>query len=288
MLEQAPYPLAAQGDLVNVLSLNINGLKSAIGKGWLQWLESGNWDVVCLQEVKSHPGSLPLLLIESLGYRALWHPARRKGYSGVAIWSRLPLESVEYGLGIPEFDIEGRAIRARIGGIRVTSVYVPAGSASSQRQAYKERFLAALQAWCQSDLVENPEQLVAGDLNIARRPLDVDHPDAAAGHSGFLEHEREWLERWLDQGWLDAFATLHPQQFSPTWWWRGGTESLAGPRWRLDYQLVSRALWPRVRAVTHWPQIEVSDHCPVGLELAGPGKEHTEGQLEAPKRQPDR
>jgi exodeoxyribonuclease-3 len=252
---------------MNIVSYNVNGIRAAIAKGLLDWIDEHPFDIVCVQETKAHSGSVPVLLIESLGYQHHWHSAKRKGYSGVATFSKQRPTLIEKGMGIPEFDDEGRVLRTDFGELTVVNCYFPNGSSRPERQAYKMRFLQTFAAWVEELQHQRPNLIVVGDFNIARQAIDVYQSARHQGSSGFLPEEREWLQRWLDTGFVDAFRKLHPLEISYSWWSNRGSARENNQGWRIDYQAVSQHLGNSIRAVSHLRETIHSDHCPVLLEI---------------------
>ena len=257
---------------MRIASWNVNGLRACARKGFLGFLEDSRADVVGLQEVRAFERQLAPEVRAPAGWHAVFSPAERAGYSGVALYSREPPARVETALGEARFDAEGRLVIARFGRLTVASVYFPKGSGrgrDNSRVPYKLDFYAALFDRLQALRRRGPV-LVAGDYNTAREPLDLARPAANAKTSGFLPQERAELTRWLDAGWVDTFRARHPGQAGHyTWWrqWGGAREKNVG--WRIDYVLASPAAARRVTDAFIWPHVTGSDHCPVGVDLSG-------------------
>ena len=252
---------------MKIITYNINGIRSAIQKGLIDWIEDHNYDVICLQETKAHSGSVPVLLLESIGYQHCWHSAKRKGYSGVATFSKIKPCHVERGMGLDKYDVEGRILRTDFGNLTIINCYVPNGSASQIRHRFKLEFLEEFTHWIEEIRREQPRIIVAGDLNIARSPLDVPEHLIEANVSGFRSDERQWLERRLEQNFVDSFRLQNPDWRSHTWWPPTNPARTDRGAWRIDYQLVSEPLQSSIQNVSHLKNTFYSDHCPVLLEI---------------------
>ncbi len=248
---------------MRIISFNVNGLRAALGKGLTDFLQQHQPDIVCLQELKNHEPALP----ESSAYRAYWHPAERKGYSGVAILSRQPAQQVTYGLGVADFDCEGRVLRVDYQHFSVLSVYVPSGSSQPQRQDFKMDFLAALSLHLDKLLKEQRPVIVCGDFNIAHQNIDLTNWKQNQKNSGFLPEERAWLDALLANGWIDAYRqAVGPEQAAYSWWSLRSGARARNVGWRLDYQFCSAELRNSILKANIPPQPIMSDHAPVILD----------------------
>lgn len=252
---------------MKIVTYNVNGVRSAIEKELIEWMETNNFDVVCLQETKAHSGSVPVLLIESLGFRHHWHSAKRKGYSGVATFSKSEPTLIQKGMGIPEYDDEGRVLRTDVGDLTILNCYFPNGGAGPERHSFKMRFLRDFCVWVKSLRTERPNLIVVGDYNIAHQEIDIADADRNQHRSGFLPEERQWMTQWFEAGFVDAFRRLHPADISYTWWRPTPYGRQLDNGWRLDYQSVSEGIADRIKSVTHMHDAFHSDHCPVLLEI---------------------
>jgi exodeoxyribonuclease III len=256
---------------MRIVSWNVNGLRACAKKGFPRFLGSSRADVAGLQEVRALPQQLDTEACIPAGWHAYFAPAKRPGYSGVAIYARCEPDDVEIGLGDPRFDDEGRLITARFGKTYVVNGYFPKGSGKNRdnsRVPYKLAFYGAV-----FDLVQRLERrgsvFVIGDFNTAREGIDLARPKDNARTSGFLPEERAELTRWTDAGWIDTFRVRHPGENGHyTWWrqWGGARERNVG--WRIDYVLASTAAAKRVTDAFIWPHVRGSDHCPVGVDVA--------------------
>jgi exodeoxyribonuclease-3 len=253
---------------MKIISYNVNGIRSALSKNWLAWLQATNADVVCLQEIKATPDVLTdLYLIEQLGYEHYWFPAEKKGYSGTAIFTRITPKHVEYGCGIPEYDREGRNIRVDFEELSVMSAYFPSGSSGEERQSFKFKFLDEFGEYLQQLKWAHPKLVVSGDYNICHRPIDIHNPKSNANSSGFLPAEREWMENFIQSGFIDSFRHFNPEPHNYTWWSFRANARAKNLGWRIDYNMASKELEPHLKRAAILPEARHSDHCPVLLEL---------------------
>lgn len=255
---------------MKIISYNVNGIRAALRKDWLLWLQTESPDVVCLQEIKASPDQFPieLALIEALGYEHYWYPAQKKGYSGTAILTRKSPQKVTYGCGHEDYDFEGRMIRADFEDFSVMSVYFPSGTTGDIRQTFKYRFLDDFQLYTDELKKEIPNLVISGDYNICHRAIDIHNPVSNANSSGFLPAEREWMENFINSGYTDSFRHFNPDPHHYTWWsYRAGARA-RNLGWRIDYNMVSQALSPRIKAARILPNAVHSDHCPIVLELS--------------------
>ncbi len=254
---------------MKIISYNVNGIRSAISKNWLQWLQASDADVVCLQEIKVQLDQIPmeLKMIEDLGYHHYWYPAQKKGYSGVAILSKKKPNHVEYGCGHELFDYEGRMIRADFDDLSVISVYMPSGTTGDERQTIKYELMDYFEKYVRELSWKYPELVISGDYNICHRPIDIHNPKSNANSSGFLPEERAWMEEFLNSGFIDSFRYFNNEPHNYTWWsFRAGSRD-KNLGWRIDYQLVTKELEKRLKRVAILSEVKHSDHCPILLEL---------------------
>ena len=257
---------------MTIATYNVNGIRAALKKGLLDWLRAGRYDVVCLQEVKAREEQVDLTELAALGYAWAWHPADKPGYSGVAtLWREaggLSPKRVASGCAIADFDCEGRVLRTDFDDLALLNVYFPSGSSGEARQAMKMRFLHELGGYLARVRAEQPNLVVVGDYNIAHTERDIHNAKANKKSSGFLPEERSWMSGFLAGGMVDAWRALHPDAVEYTWWsYRGGARA-RNKGWRLDYQMVSEPLRPRLRAARHTPEAQQSDHCALVVEYA--------------------
>ncbi len=253
--------------MAKIITYNVNGIRSALSKGWIDWLKATDPDVVCLQEIKATPDQIDSAPIQDLGYHLYWYPAQKKGYSGVAIFSKIKPDHVEYGCGIKKYDDEGRVLRLDFGAISVMSIYMPSGSSGEERQAFKMIWLADFHNYITSLKVSRNKLILCGDYNICHQPIDIHNPKSNANSSGFLPEEREWIGNFMKAGFIDTFRHFNKEPHHYTWWSFRANSRAKNLGWRIDYNLVSANLENNLRHVAILPEARHSDHCPVLLEL---------------------
>ncbi|MGO8694800.1 MAG: exodeoxyribonuclease III [Rectinemataceae bacterium] len=258
--------------MIRLMSWNVNGIRSCASKGLFEWLETASPDVLSLQETKAHPDQLPAeFLAPSDGhgeqYRAYWASAKRRGYSGTAIFSKREPRAISF-LGSADFDDEGRGLVADFGDFTLVSAYFPNSQEGGARLDYKLRFCDAVLALCDKLVAAGKHVVVAGDYNIAHKPIDLANPKANEGNPGYLPEERAWMDRYTSSGYVDSLRHFNKEAGQYTWW----TYRVPGARernvgWRLDYHCVDESLIPAVKAASIHPEVQGSDHCPVSLDL---------------------
>ncbi len=255
---------------MRIVSWNVNGLRACARKGFARFLIRSGADVVGVQEVRARPEQLEPRIRSPRGWHTAFVAAERKGYSGVALYSREKPDAIETSLGEPRFDVEGRFIVARFGRMSMANVYFPKGSGTARdnsRVAYKLEFYRAVFERVQQLRKRGPV-FVMGDFNTAHEEIDLARPRANARSSGFLPEERAEFSRWLEAGWVDTFRRQHPGEGGHyTWWRQWGNARAENVGWRIDYVLASPSASRRVRDAFIWPQITGSDHCPVGVDI---------------------
>ena len=250
-----------------IVSYNVNGIRAAVKKGLVDWMKDGDYDILCVQETKAQLEQVDTSPFEELGYQHHWFSAEKKGYSGVATFSKQAPDQVIEGCGIEKYDREGRILRTDFGELTLLNCYFPSGTSGDERQVFKMDFLRDFFDWIAELRKERPQLLIVGDYNIAHTPIDIHDPVRNKKSSGFLPEEREWLTGWFDSGFVDAYRHLHPEKVEYSWWsYRAGArEKNIG--WRLDYFLVSESLKPQIASAGIHPHYQESDHCPVSLTL---------------------
>lgn len=250
---------------MRIATWNVNGIRAVLSKGALNWAWDSALDVLCLQEVKARPEQLTETQRASLKMPFVWNAAQRPGYSGVATFHRQPPDETVLGLDDARFDGEGRVIRTRHHDLVLFNVYFPSGQRGHDRVEYKLAFYARLLKLCDELHQRGEKVIITGDFNTAHQPIDLKNSRQNQKTSGFLPEEREWVQRYLDHGFVDAFRSLYPDREQYTWWTYRMNARQRGVGWRIDYFLVSQALLPRVKDVVIRDEIPGSDHCPVEL-----------------------
>lgn len=249
---------------MRIISINLNGIRSAASKGFYEWLALQDADVICLQELKAQEQDMTALMLAPYGYHGYFHYAEKKGYSGVGIYSRVAAKAVVIGLGVTRFDAEGRYIQADFADYSVVSLYLPSGSSGEERQAVKFEFLAAFMPHMQALRASGREVVVCGDWNIAHREIDLKNWRGNKKNSGFLPEERAWLTRLFDEvGWVDTYRKLYPDLVAYTWWSNRGQAWAKDVGWRIDYQIATPGIAARAQAASIYKAQRFSDHAPL-------------------------
>jgi len=249
---------------MRVISLNVNGIRAASRKGLEKFLEQENADLVCFQELKADLSVLPE---ELLDYNLFWHPAQKKGYSGVGILALKEPERVEYGMGVKVYDSEGRVLRVDYGEISIISVYIPSGSSGSERIEFKMRFLRAFKTYIKKLISEGREIIICGDYNIAHKKIDLKNWKTNQKTSGFLPMERDWLTGFLKLGLVDAYRQFVGEETASYSWWSLRTNARArNVGWRLDYQITTPSIAKTLTNASIPMEPVLSDHAPVIMD----------------------
>ena len=252
---------------MKIISYNVNGIRAAIKKGFIEWLKSSNADVICIQEIKANRDQLDLSFFSEIGYNYnYWFSAQKKGYSGVAILSKHKPKHIEYGTAIDHMDFEGRNLRIDFEKISVMSLYLPSGT-NLARLEYLSLIHISEPTYIQK-LKENiPDLVICGDYNICHNAIDIHDPIRNAKVSGFLPHEREWLTDFMDIGFVDSFRYLNNDPNKYSWWSYRANSRANNKGWRIDYNLVSNSLKSNIKSSSILDQVFHSDHCPIVVEL---------------------
>ncbi len=253
---------------MKILTLNINGIRSGISKGFIEYLQQVSLDVVCLQEIKASEDQIPQFEFEALGYQSSWFSAEKKGYSGTAILSRIEPERFVKGMNIEKYDREGRFLRMDFGELSVVSVYHPSGSSGDERQAFKMQWLDDFHRYVSSLRKERPKLIISGDYNICHRAIDIHDPVRNKTVSGFLPEEREWMEQFFSDGFIDTFRHVNKEPHHYTWWSFRANSRQKNLGWRIDYNVVTENLRQNIQHAYIDKDVYFSDHCPVILELS--------------------
>jgi exodeoxyribonuclease-3 len=252
---------------MRIISYNVNGIRAAISKGFIEWLQHSNPDVICLQEIKATEDQVPYLDIEMAGYSYQYYfPATKKGYSGVAILSKVKPNNIVFGTGIEHMDFEGRNLRVDFDDLSVMSLYLPSGT-NIDRLSHKFMFMDDFQNYINELKKEIPNLVICGDYNICHKAIDIHDPIRNANVSGFLPQEREWLDQFMKNGFIDSFRFFNDQPDNYSWWsYRAGARG-NNKGWRIDYCLVSETLKDKLKRAFILPDAKHSDHCPVVVEI---------------------
>jgi exodeoxyribonuclease III len=248
-------------------SYNVNGLRSAISKGFDTWLQTSMPDFICLQEIKATPDQIDTSFLERLGYNHFWYPAQKKGYSGVAVFCKQKPDNVIYGMGINNYDTEGRLIRTDFSDITHLAVYFPSGTSGDIRQLFKMQFLIDFDNYITSLQKHRPNLIISADWNIAHTEIDINHPKKHTKMSGFLPEERAWVDSFLAKGFTDTFRIFNNEANQYSWWSYRANSRAKNLGWRIDYQLVTNNLADKIKSANIHTDVVHSDHCPISIIL---------------------
>jgi exodeoxyribonuclease III len=256
---------------MQIISHNLNGIRSATNKGWLEWLAQQPVDVLCVQELKAQEADLTEDMLSPKSakgkLKGYFHFAEKKGYSGVAVYAKKKPDAVRIGFGVPEFDTEGRYVECDFGNLTVISLYLPSGASGEDRQAAKFRFLACFYPHMKDLKDSGREVVLCGDWNIAHKEIDLKNYKSNKKNSGFLPEERNWLtEVFDDLGYVDVFRTLDQRADQYTWWSNRGAAYAKNVGWRLDYQIATRGIADLARSATVYKTQKFSDHAPLCID----------------------
>ncbi|NIM96477.1 MAG: exodeoxyribonuclease III [Anaerolineales bacterium] len=254
--------------MLTIYSWNVNGVRAAQKKGFLDWLESTKPNILCIQETKAHPDQLDDELREPFGYHAYWASAERKGYSGVALFTRTEPLSVQIGLGINDYDREGRTIVAEYDDFVLISAYFPNGARDHSRVPFKMAYKEAFLETCNQLRASGRKVIFCGDVNTAHREIDIARPKENANRTGFLPEERAWIDKVVEEGYVDSFRYMNPDRTDAySWWAYWGKARERNVGWRLDYFFTTPDLTGRFLSADIHSEVYGSDHCPVSLTL---------------------
>ena len=254
---------------MRIVTWNVNGVRAVLNKGAGEWWNSQDIDVLCLQEIKAKPEQLTEIQRSSFHtWQEYWNPAERKGYSGVATFSKIKPYETHYGLGDERFDVEGRVIQNRFEDFTLFNIYFPNGQRDHRRLQYKLVFYEFVLEICDQMHAAGRKIILTGDFNTAHKPIDLKNPKQNENTSGFLPEERAWIDQYLEHSFVDIYRHLYPDvREAYTWWTYRANARARNIGWRLDYFLISESLVERVKNVEIWGDVLGSDHCPVMLEL---------------------
>lgn len=253
---------------MRLISYNVNGIRAAITKGFVDWLKTDPADVICLQETKATKENVDVSEINALGYYDYWYSAQKKGYSGVAIFTKIKPDNVIFGNGHTASDDEGRVIQMDLGNIRIINAYFPSGTSGDERQDFKYIWLDELTIYLNELKKTHPNIVLCGDYNIAHKEIDIHDPKGNKKSSGFLPEERAWMDKFYESGWVDTFRKFNNQPHHYSWWsQRFPSVRLNNKGWRIDYISVTSPLNDHLKSAAIYPDVKHSDHCPIYVEL---------------------
>lgn len=250
-----------------IVSYNVNGIRAAIKKGFMDWVNACDPDILCIQETKANPEQVDDEILAEIPHHKYWYSAEKKGYSGVAIFSKEEPKHVEYGCGIEKYDREGRVIRCDYDNFSVMSVYMPSGSSGDGRQAFKMEWLADFKDYIDELKKRIPNLIISGDYNICHTEIDIHNPVANKDTSGFKPEERAWVSEFIESGFIDSFRHFNSEPHNYSWWSYRANARAKNLGWRIDYNMVSEALESQLKRAAILPEAKHSDHCPVLVEL---------------------
>ena len=248
---------------IRITSYNVNGIRAALKKGLMDWLTDNPTDIFCVQETKAMQEQVDISPFLEMGYTVHWHAAEKKGYSGVATFSKKEPTNVVTGCGIEKYDREGRILRTDYEDWSILNCYFPSGTSGDERQDFKMGFLDDFHRWIEELKKERPQLIILGDYNIAHTEIDIHNPKGNKNNSGFLPEEREWMSQWFDSGFTDVFRYHQPERVEYSWWSYRANARANNKGWRIDYQSVTDNLKERILGATHRKDAVHSDHCPV-------------------------
>ena len=251
---------------MKIISYNVNGIRAAINKGFIDWLRESNTDVICIQETKANKEQVEINLLEKIGYHNYWFSAQKKGYSGVAIFSKKPPNNIIYGTKINHIDYEGRVIQVDYDELSIISLYLPSGT-NIDRLEYKFKFMKDFKEYIDDLKIRYPKLIICGDYNICHKEIDIHDPIRNKNVSGFLPEERQWLDKFINSGFIDSFRHLNSEPHNYSWWSYRANSRVNNKGWRIDYALVSESLKKNINNSFILNSVKHSDHCPVGVEI---------------------
>ncbi len=254
---------------MKIISYNVNGIRAAIKKGFIEWLQTHPADVICIQENKAQQSDVDSKIFNDLGYYDYWNCAQKKGYSGVTVFTKRQPDTVKCGTGRQVSDDEGRVIQLDFGKVKLVNAYFPSGTTGDIRQTYKYVWLNEFFDYVQELRKTHPFIIVCGDYNIAHKEIDIHNPVGNKKTSGFLPEERAWMDKFYSHEWIDVFRHIRPQERDRYSWWsqRFPSVRLNNKGWRIDYISTTSSLLPYIKDAEIYADIKHSDHCPVYAEI---------------------
>lgn len=252
---------------MKIISYNVNGIRAAMNKGFVEWLKQENPDIIGIQELKADISQIDPSVFTDLGYELYWFSAVKKGYSGVAIFSKIKPKSVKIGMDLGKYDDEGRLIQADFDNFSFLSAYFPSGTTGDIRQDFKYDFLDDIYGYMQDLRKEHPNLILSGDYNICHKPIDIHNPVSNKNSSGFLPDERAWMDKFTESGFIDTFRHFNKEPHNYSWWsYRAGARA-KNLGWRIDYHMATEPLQNKLKSGVILPNVVHSDHCPIVLEI---------------------
>lgn len=258
--------MALNNKLIKILSYNINGIRAALRKNLLEWLKDYNPDIVCFQEIKANEDQFDKSKFTDLGYHSYWFSAQKKGYSGVGIITKMKPLNAEYGTGIDYMDFEGRNLRIDFKNFSVMSLYLPSGT-NINRLAFKFQYMDDFKAYINNLTSNVPNLIIGGDFNICHKAIDIHDPIRNAKVSGFLPKERDWIDNFINDGFVDSFRIFNNKPHKYSWWSYRANSRNNNKGWRIDYLLAAEKLKKNISESYILDDVVHSDHCPIGLNL---------------------
>ena len=258
--------MALNNKLIKILSYNINGIRAALRKNLLEWLKDYNPDIVCFQEIKANEDQFDKSKFTDLGYHSYWFSAQKKGYSGVGIITKMKPLNVEYGTGIDYMDFEGRNLRIDFKNFSVMSLYLPSGT-NINRLAFKFQYMDDFKTYINNLSSKVPNLIIGGDFNICHKAIDIHDPIRNAKVSGFLPKERDWIDNFINDGFVDSFRIFNSKPHKYSWWSYRANSRNNNKGWRIDYLLAAEKLKKNISDSYILDDVVHSDHCPIGLNL---------------------
>lgn len=252
---------------MKIISYNVNGIRAAMNKGFVEWLKQENPDIIGIQELKADISQIDPSVFTDLGYELYWFSAVKKGYSGVAIFSKIKPKSVKIGMDLGKYDDEGRLIQADFDNFSFLSAYFPSGTTGDIRQDFKYDFLDDIYGYMQDLRRDHPNLILSGDYNICHKPIDIHNPVSNKNSSGFLPEERAWMDKFTESGFIDTFRHFNKEPHNYSWWsYRAGARA-KNLGWRIDYHMATEPLQNKLKSGVILPNVVHSDHCPIVLEI---------------------
>lgn len=252
---------------MKIISYNVNGIRAAMKKGFVDWLKQENPDIIGIQELKADISQIDPSIFTDLGYELYWFSAVKKGYSGVAIFTKIKPKSVKIGMDLGKYDDEGRLIQAEFDNFSFLSAYFPSGTTGDIRQDFKYEFLDDIYGYMQDLRREHPNLILSGDYNICHKAIDIHNPVSNKNSSGFLPDERAWMDKFTESGFIDTFRHFNKEPHNYSWWsYRAGARA-KNLGWRIDYHMATEPLQNKLKSAVILPNVVHSDHCPIVMEI---------------------